>query len=280
MNIGLLRAFFGRVVWMALGAAVLGGAFWLLAGHQGLNSAERALKAWRYNRILHVDQVDPGLVERLKGLGLLREDLPAYCNNMVFDLSVKANDLEFNGNVPLITERMNRLLAGEDLGKAPIKCDSRALALIGLLRKLGFETRMVHYLGYADQGEFNGHTLLEVREAGGWVLYDPYFGVYFETPGGRRAAALDILRAKPEAIVPVSPLGRGWEANAGRVDRDALDHLYCVLVYDNRMNGEKSVALVNNARIKRVTRGRLEALDPALTHYMDAIWIDPVRVDI
>ena len=254
----------------------------LIYGDDISSTLKRHKKAAQYERFDFFNQGDERLVAYIKSKHISRSALPAFCNTLIYDNSIKGYVDEYNRKVVAIQGMIVDHLTDRSSPMPRTKCDSRALVLGALMTTFGFETRIVHTMGYDDSNRLMGHTFVEVREERGWTLYDPYFGIsYKEKDAWTSVNALRVVLRDINSVVPVSSDGEGWEANTLRLNKGFMDRLYGLAIYDNRMNGEKSVVVVNTARITRMTSGAIPGtLDESLLKYLKLKWFDPVIIYI
>lgn len=242
---------------------------------------------WRKDmeRRAFFDGPEPRLAAYVSSLG------PAPSNE-VFDQVrgiIAANCvIEFNESLvhepDLILERIAAcVLDGVGPEKRPrVMCYNRALAMAVLLHHLGYESRMVHGLRVDDQGAFSGsHSFLEVLnpETGAWEYQDPLYDMAFmRVSDGERAQTLDLMLLEPGELEPLSSEGRGWDL--AQLSPEDVRRQTAIIVYDNRMSGEKSVCLVNGRRAggRGVILRSADELDPSVRDYVRSVWFDAVYV--
>ncbi|WP_461210181.1 transglutaminase domain-containing protein [Desulfocurvus sp. DL9XJH121] len=276
-----LKSLFITLLLLVVTAAAAGSAYiYATYGDAIRDFIKRQEKAAQYQRIGFFDQKDQRLIDYIRSLNVPRRDLPAFCNNLIFDNSNKGYVDEYNRKVKRIMGMLVEHIEDPAKPKPETKCDSRALVLGALLKAFGIESRIVHGMGYdKPANEFIGHTFLEVKEADGWAIYDPYFGTSYKRDAHGPVSLMRALLCDAEDLVPVSSLGEGWAPIAQRTDPDQFNRLYSVAIYDNRANGEKSTVIVNTAKVRRMTGGKVQdGLDKALRDYITRKWFDPVII--
>lgn len=78
----------------------------------------------------------------------------------------------------------------------------------GMLQRLGYDVRVVTTLTLEPwNASDNGHTMISVREASGWVVYDVDRNVYYTDARGRPLSLRDLLARIPADDYSIVALG-------------------------------------------------------------------------
>ncbi|HEU4839551.1 MAG TPA: hypothetical protein VFS88_09120 [Micavibrio sp.] len=184
-------------------------------------------------------------VEKAEGFHAKIDLLSAY----VHDNSVHHIDDEYyqdRKNKPRALDKFLAHARGQD-GKRPhMECYSRSSLLIPLVRKLGFDARMINIFKY--EPGYPGHVVVEVKnpDTDKWEVYDPSYSIFWKNEKtGARASAKDIVAQEGFPFTPCYADGHCGYNRKGQI-RPPSEDLKEFYGYAVVMNDEREGEIVYN----------------------------------
>jgi hypothetical protein len=170
------------------------------------------------------------------------------------------------GHENRMVEELIAYATGQRSEPVPLLCGARSNIMSAVLRKLGYETRIVALFD-TDDDELPSHTFLEVKnpETGSWETQDPDFDLYWiSKSSGERVSLAD----GAEDLSAIEPCHRPGEcgADTGKAASVLPDYLD-ILCVTNMVNGKRFCRFTTRAKPDRTfarngDRGRFCDLMP------------------
>jgi hypothetical protein len=170
----------------------------------------------------------------------------------------------------LVAEGLVAYAVGKKSEPIHLLCGGRSNMMSAILRKLGYETRIIALFD-TDHEQLRAHTFLEVKnpETGRWETQDPDFDLYWTNKrSGKRVSLADSADDLSDLEPCHRPGACGWKLNdsegkSALVIRDYLD-IICVT---NEVNGDRFCQFTTRAKPDGIfewhgKRGRFCSLMP------------------
>jgi hypothetical protein len=162
----------------------------------------------------------------------------------------------------LVAEGLLAYATGKRSEPIHLMCGGRSKMMSAILRKLGYETRIVAVFD-TDREQLRAHTFLEVRnpETGGWETQDPLFDLYWRSKrSGIRASLAD----SAEDISELEPCHSSGVCGS---DKSELRRFLDIICVTNEVSGNRICRRTSTAKPDRIfvwqdKRGRFCDLMP------------------
>jgi hypothetical protein len=237
--LGSLARNIAIAVFVAIGLA----AVWLVA----LERREEALFDANVARILDLMPSSGGATDQER-LDAVRRFIHINTRHDVSD-----EFWELHGDKNRIAEELIAHARGKRNEPVPLECSTRANLMGAILRKMGYETRIIAI--FDTESSLRSHSFLDVRtsETGKWESQDPALDVYWRSKSSHERLSVAEAAEDLSALEPCSPWRCGWDVTSKEgLSPKRLQHYLDIITITDKESGFRQARYTSRAALSRI----------------------------